>query len=81
MAKKIAYGGVVFDEAGLVLLRKPKGEYDGYKWTFPKGRPDPGESPEAAALREVFEESGVKACIIGKFQEALQGVQPRIFIT
>lgn len=73
MAKKIAYGGVVFNETGLVLLRKPKGEYDGYKWTFPKGRPDPGESPEAAALREVLEESGVKACIIGKVPGSFAG--------
>jgi 8-oxo-dGTP pyrophosphatase MutT (NUDIX family) len=62
--KKVAYGGVVFSPDGLVLLREPKNHFDGYVWTFPKGRPDPGESPQAAALRETLEESGVQARIV-----------------
>ena len=66
MSKKVAYGGVVFNTDGRVLLRKPKGEFDGYKWTFPKGRPGDGEVAEEAALREVLEESGCKARIIGR---------------
>jgi 8-oxo-(d)GTP phosphatase len=33
-------------------------------WTFPKGKDDPGESPERAALREVWEETGYRARII-----------------
>jgi 8-oxo-dGTP pyrophosphatase MutT (NUDIX family) len=41
-----------------VLLRRPRGDFDGYVWTFPKGRPEPGETPELAALREVKEETG-----------------------
>lgn len=61
--KKVAYGGVVFDPEGRVLLREPRNHFDGYVWTFPKGRPDPGESPEATALRETFEETGVQATI------------------
>jgi 8-oxo-dGTP pyrophosphatase MutT (NUDIX family) len=61
--KKVAYGGVIFDAEGRVLLREPKNHFDGYVWTFPKGRPDPGETPEAAALREVKEETGVVAVI------------------
>ncbi|QRM21115.1 NUDIX domain-containing protein [Dechloromonas sp. TW-R-39-2] len=63
--KKVAYGGVVFDSKGNVLLREPKNHYDGYVWTFPKGRPDPGETPEQTALREVKEETGVDATIVG----------------
>ena len=62
--KKIAYGGVLFDTEGRVLLREPRDHYDGYVWTFAKGRPDPGETAEAAALREVQEETGVKAAIV-----------------
>lgn len=62
--KKVAYGGVIFDAEGMVLLREPKNHFDGYVWTFPKGRPDPGEAPEAAALREVKEETGVDASIV-----------------
>lgn len=62
--KKVAYGGVVFDPVGRVLLREPKNHFDGYVWTFAKGRPDPGETPQATALREVKEETGVSANII-----------------
>jgi 8-oxo-dGTP diphosphatase len=59
-----AYGGVVVDGAGRVLLREPAGHYDGYVWTFPKGRPACGETPEQAALREVREETGYRARIV-----------------
>jgi 8-oxo-dGTP pyrophosphatase MutT (NUDIX family) len=59
-----AFGGLVFDERGHVLLREPAGHFDGYVWTFPKGRPEPGESGEEAALREVREETGVVARIV-----------------
>jgi 8-oxo-dGTP diphosphatase len=59
-----AYGGVVFDSDGRVLLREPTGHYGQYIWTFPKGKGDPGESPEQAALREVLEETGCQARIV-----------------
>jgi 8-oxo-dGTP diphosphatase len=63
-AKRPAAGGVVFDDAGRVLLVEPHGHHAGYVWTFPKGRLDPGESHEAAAVREVLEEAGVTARIV-----------------
>jgi 8-oxo-dGTP pyrophosphatase MutT (NUDIX family) len=51
-------GGIVFRmDAGqpLYLLIR-----DSYKnWGFPKGHVEPGEQPEAAALREVKEETGL----------------------
>lgn len=34
-------------------------------WVFPKGHLDPGETPEGAALREVWEETGIRAEIVG----------------
>ncbi len=34
---------------------------DPTRWVFPKGHIKPGESPEMAALREVREETGIKA--------------------
>ena len=61
---KAAYGAVVFDGAGRVLLREPANHFGGYVWTFPKGKPDKGETPEQAALREVLEETGCTARIL-----------------
>jgi 8-oxo-dGTP pyrophosphatase MutT (NUDIX family) len=39
------------------VVHRPK--YD--DWTLPKGKADPGESDEETALREVEEETGVRA--------------------
>lgn len=52
-----AAGGVVIDDAGRVLVvHRPR--YD--DWSLPKGKLDPGETWEDAALREVEEETGVR---------------------
>lgn len=63
---EVAYGGVVIDERGRVLLREPSNHYGGYRWTFAKGRPDPGDQPTDTALREVREELGVEAAIVAE---------------
>ena len=39
--KPRAYGGVVIDADRRILLRRPRGDFDGYVWTFPKGVPMP----------------------------------------
>jgi 8-oxo-dGTP pyrophosphatase MutT (NUDIX family) len=61
-----AWGGVLVDYQGRVLLREPTGHYDGYVWTFAKGRRDPGETPAQTALREVHEETGYPAWIVAE---------------
>jgi len=68
-----AYGGVVFDTEGRVLLREPSGHYDGFVWTFSKGRPQAGETPGETALRETQEETGVSAEIIKQIPGAFRG--------
>ena len=35
-------------------------------WVLPKGRIEDGETPEAAAVREVMEEAGVRAAVIAR---------------
>ena len=45
---------------GEVLLREPADHYKGDVWTFAKGRPEPGEAAEHAAIREVLEETGLR---------------------
>lgn len=62
--RPVAYGGIVIRGDGRVLLREPRGHYYGYVWTFPKGKPDPGESPKDAAARELREETGVVARVL-----------------
>ena len=61
---KRAYGGVLINESGRVLLRKPRGLHKTRLWTFAKGKPKDGESAEQTALREVLEETGVRGKII-----------------
>jgi len=70
-AKK--YGGVVFDDKCRVLVREPKNHFDDYFWTFAKGAPDAGETPQQTALREVREETGVEAEIVGVVPGAFKG--------
>lgn len=57
--KEISSGGVVVFGNTILLLRKFNGD-----WVLPKGRLEEGESTRTAAVREVFEESGVKGEII-----------------
>jgi 8-oxo-dGTP pyrophosphatase MutT (NUDIX family) len=51
-------GGVVLDGDGRVLLAR---RADTGAWSLPGGIVDPGEQPADAAVREVFEETGVIA--------------------
>ena len=56
-----AAGGVVLDGEGrVVLVHRPR--YD--DWTLPKGKLDPGESFEEAAIREVEEETGLRCRLV-----------------
>ena len=57
-------GGVVIDGRGRIALVRQRDRKRRWRWTLPKGRIDPGETPEAAALREVHEESGLRARIV-----------------
>jgi 8-oxo-dGTP diphosphatase len=60
-----AAGGVVTREgdAGTEVLVVHRPRYD--DWSFPKGKLDAGESDEAAAVREVEEETGWR-CTLGE---------------
>jgi 8-oxo-dGTP diphosphatase len=60
----VASGGVVIDTSGMVdrVLVVHRATYD--DWSLPKGHVDTGEDIAAAALREVLEETGVRASIV-----------------
>ncbi len=63
MKREFSSGGIVFNDKGQVLLTKHS---QNHHWGFPKGWIDPGETSEQTAIREVKEEGGVEAEIIGK---------------
>jgi len=71
--KRLSVGGVVFNEYNEILLVEPTDHFDGYVWTFPKGSPNKGESLESAAKREVLEETGAVAEIVGLVPGQFEG--------
>ncbi|MBB1490777.1 MULTISPECIES: 8-oxo-dGTP diphosphatase MutT [unclassified Paracoccus (in: a-proteobacteria)] len=51
----------LIDADGRVLLaRRPEGKPMAGLWEFPGGKVDPGETPEAALIRELDEELGIE---------------------
>jgi ADP-ribose pyrophosphatase YjhB (NUDIX family) len=68
-----SYGGVVVNDQGEVLLVEPLNHFGGYVWTFPKGRPDAGETPAETVVREVREETGYGATVRGVLPTAYPG--------
>jgi 8-oxo-dGTP pyrophosphatase MutT (NUDIX family) len=60
-----SYGVVIMNDDGNFLLRSPTGFFDGYHWTFPKGKMDSEEEhPADVALRELKEETGHRGGIV-----------------
>jgi 8-oxo-dGTP diphosphatase len=70
-----AAGGVVVRDGMVLLVHRPR--YD--DWTLPKGKLDPGESSEDAALREVEEETGLRCLLVRELPstEYIVGGRPK----
>ena len=63
MIEAVSCGGVVIFRGKVLLLYKNyKNKYEG--WVLPKGTVEEGEEYKETALREVQEETGVKASVI-----------------
>ena len=54
-------GVVLFAETGLCWIGKRSGAPGPWVWQWPQGGVDPGEDAQAAALRELYEETGATA--------------------
>lgn len=63
--KKAASGVIIEEPDGRVWLIAPTNQYGGYQASFPKGTAEEGLSLQANAIKECFEESGLKVEITG----------------
>ena len=63
--KSIGAGVIIEEPDGRVWLTAPTNEFGGYKATFPKGTAEGDLSLQANAIKEAFEETGLKIEITG----------------
>jgi ADP-ribose pyrophosphatase YjhB (NUDIX family) len=60
----VAVGAMVVYHESILFVQNTYGPFK-QQWSIPTGFVDPGECPEAAALREVREEAGITAALDG----------------
>ena len=76
---KVAAGAVVSCD-GRILLNRRNIEPGLGRWSFPSGFVDLGETPEAAAVRETWEETGLDIAIDGLIGVYTNPRRPVVFI-
>lgn len=71
-ASATSAGGIVVryeDGRPHLVVGSRRRERDGRTWTLPKGTPEPGETTEETAVREVAEETGLQVRITGPLDD------------
>ena len=56
----VAAVALIDPEGRVLLAQRPPGKSLAGLWEFPGGKVDPGETPEAALIRELHEELGIE---------------------
>jgi 8-oxo-dGTP diphosphatase len=60
----LAAGGVIVSDGKVAVVHRPR--YD--DWSLPKGKLEPGEGFEEAAVREIEEETGARARVMRELE-------------
>lgn len=60
----IVAAAVLIDDGRVLLTRRGVGTHLAGMWEFPGGKLEPGESPEAAVVRECREECGIEVEVV-----------------
>ncbi len=58
----VAAAALVDADNRVLIAQRPPNKSMGGLWEFPGGKVDPGETPEAALIRELREELGIEVC-------------------
>ena len=58
-------GAAIVREGRVLAARRTRPSAAAGRWEFPGGKVEPGESPEAALVREIAEELGVTVAVTG----------------
>lgn len=74
MKREFSAGGVVFQKTAsgilwLIIKPRPSALFPTDRFQLPKGHIEKGEKAVDTAIREVFEETGIKAQIISKISD------------
>ena len=62
---KLVVGAAVVRDGRVLACRRTAPPEAAGRWEFPGGKVEPGESPDAALVRELHEELGVEATVTG----------------
>lgn len=73
---KVGAGGLIEESGKILLVKRARPPWQGY-WYLPAGYVECDEEPSSAAVREVFEETGLNVRVLGLRDVYYYGDDPR----
>ena len=66
-APLLVSAGIIYQNGRVLIGQRRKGDRHAYKWEFPGGKVEYGESPQDALVRELSEELQIEATVGSEF--------------